>query len=54
MTQSARFRDRILGPFVKTGLPLMRNVLQPLAKSVLLPLELTAASVADPGMHKKS
>ena len=42
------------GPLLKTGLPLMRNLLQPLAKSVLIPLGLiAAASSADPGMHKK-
>ena len=33
----------------------MKNVLQPLAKSVLIPLGLTAAaSAADPWLHKKS
>ena len=34
------------------GLPLMRNVINPLAKTFLLPLELAAASAADNGMHK--
>ena len=44
-----------LGPLLKTVLPLMKNVIQPLAKSVLIPLGLTAAaSAADPGIHKKS
>ena len=39
---------------LKTGLPLMKNVIQPLAKSVLIPLGLTAAeSAADARMHKK-
>ena len=38
----------------KTGLPLMKNVIKPLAKSVLIPLALTAgASAADVGIHKK-
>ena len=40
----------------KTGLPLMKNVLKPLAKSVLIPLGLTAAaaaSAADAAIHKK-
>ena len=32
----------------------MKNVIKPLAKSVLIPLELTAAaSAADAGTHKK-
>ena len=36
------------------GLPLMRNVLTPLAKSVLAPLGLTAAaSATDAAMQKK-
>ena len=35
-------------------LPLVKNVITPLAKSVLIPLELTAtASAADAGIHKK-
>ena len=52
--QSGGFLGRLLGPLLKTGLPLMKNVIQPLAKSVLIPLGLTAAaSAADVGMHKK-
>ena len=39
---------------IQTGLPLMKNVIKPLAKSVLISLRLTAAaSAADPGIHKK-
>ena len=39
---------------MKVGLSLMKNVLQSLAKSVLIPPGLTAAaSVADRGIHKK-
>ena len=39
---------------VKTGLPLIVNVLKPLAKSVLIPLGLTAAtSAADAAIYKK-
>ena len=39
---------------LKTGLPLIKNVIKPLAKSVLIPLRLTAAaSAADAGIHKK-
>ena len=52
--QSGRFRGRFLGPLLKTGLPLIKNVIKPLAKSVLIPLGLTAAaSAADAGIHKK-
>ena len=51
MIQSGGF----LGPLLKTGLLLIRNVIKPLAKSVLIPLGITAAaSAADAGMHKKS
>ena len=51
MIQSGGFFHRLLGPLLKTGLPLMKNVIQPLVKSVLIPLGLTAA--ADAGIHKK-
>ena len=52
--QSGRFLGRLLGPLLKTGLPLIKNVIKPLAKSVLIPLGLTAAaSAADAGIHKK-
>ena len=44
---------RLLGPFIKTGLPLMKNVLKPLAKSILIPLGLTAAAATDLATHKK-
>ena len=45
---------RLFGPLLKTGLPLLKNVIKPLAKSVLIPLALTAAaSPADAGIHKK-
>ena len=55
MIQSRGFIDRLLGPLLKTGLPLMKNVIKPLAKSVLIPLGLTAAaSAADAGILKKS
>ena len=55
MIQSGGFLGRILGPLLKTGLPLMKNVIKPLAKSVLIPLGLTAAvSAADAGIHKKN
>ena len=51
MIQSGGFLGRLLGPLLKTGLPLIKNVIKPLAKSVLIPLGLTAA---DAGIHKKS
>ena len=54
MIQSGGFIDRLLGPLLKTGLPLIKNVIKPLAKIVLIPLGLTAAaSAADAGIHKK-
>ena len=44
----------MFGPLLKTGLQLIKNVIKPLAKSVLIPLGLTAAaSAADAGIHKK-
>ena len=54
MIQSGGFLGRLLGPLLKTGLPLIKSVIKPLAKSVLIPLGLTpAASAADTGIHKK-
>ena len=54
MIQSGGFLGRLLGPLLKTGLPLMKSVIKPLAKSVSIPLGLTdAASAADAGIHKK-
>ena len=54
MIQSGGFLGKLLGPLLKTGLPLISNVIKPLPKSVLIPLGLTAgASVADAGIHKK-
>ena len=38
MIQSRGFLSRLLGPLLTTGLPLIKNVLKPLAKSVLIPL----------------
>ena len=52
--QSRGFLGRLLGPLLKTGLSLIKNVIKPLAKSVLIPLGLTAAaSAADAGIHQK-
>ena len=63
MIQSGGFIGRLLDPLLKTGLPLMKSIIQPLmkninqplAESVLIPLGLTAAaaSAAGPGIHKK-
>ena len=52
--QSGALLGRLLGPLLKTVLPLIKSVIKPLAKSVLIPLGLTAAaSAADAGIHKK-
>ena len=54
MIQSGGFHGILLGSLIKTGLLLIKNVKKPLAKSVLIPLGLTAAApVADAGIHKK-
>ena len=54
MIQSGGFLGRLLGPLLKTGLPLKKSVIKPLAKSVLIQLGLTAAaSGADAGIPKK-
>ena len=46
MIQSGGFLGRLLDPVLKTGLPLMKNVIKPLG--------LTAStSAADAGIHKK-
>ena len=50
--QSGGFLGRLLGPLLKTELLLIGNVLKLLVKSVLIPLELTAASVTDVAIHK--
>ena len=54
MMQSGGVLGRLLGPSLRTGFPLMKNVIKPLAKSLLTPLGLTtAASAADAQKHKK-
>ena len=54
MIQSGGFLGRLIGPLLKTGLPLIKSVIKPLANSVLVPLGLrAAASAADTGIHKK-
>ena len=44
--QSWVFLGRLLGPLLKTGLPLIKNVINTVAKIVLIPLELTVAASA--------
>ena len=52
--QSWGFLGRLLGPLLNPWLPLIGNVLKPLAKSVLILLGLTtAASATDVAIHKK-
>ena len=54
MIQSGGFLGGLLDSLLRTGLPLMKSVIKPLAKSVLVPLGLTAAaSAADAGIHNK-
>ena len=54
MIQSGGFLGRLLGPLLKSGLPLMKSVIKPLAKTTLIPFGLTAAaSAANAGIHKK-
>ena len=53
--QSRGFLRRLLGLLLKPGLSSMKNVLESLAESVLIPLGLTvAASAADTEIYKKS
>ena len=54
MIQSEGFLVILLGPLLKKGLKNMKNVIETLGKSLLIPLGLTAAaSTADAGVHKK-
>ena len=59
IAQSGGFLGRLLGPLLKTRLPLIKknnhnHIIKTLAKSVLIPLGLTAAvSVADAGIHRQ-
>ena len=54
MRQSGGFLGRLLEPLLKIDLPLIGNVLKPLAKRILIPLGLTAAaSATDADIHKK-
>ena len=54
MIQSGGFLGRLLGLLLKTGLPLIKNMIKPPDKSVLVPLGLTTvASKADAGIQRK-
>ena len=51
---SRGFLVRLLGLLLKTGLPLIKNVLKPFVKSILIPLISTAAVAATyAAIHKK-
>ena len=55
MVQLGGFLGRLLGQLLKTGLPLIKISITTLAKSILIPLGLTAAApAADVGIHKNS
>ena len=47
------FLGRLLGQLLKIELPLIGDVVKPLATSILIPLGLTAASATDAAIHKK-
>ena len=54
ITQPEGFLAKLLGPLLKTVFLLIKNVIKPLAKSVLIPLGLTAAaSATNAGIQKK-
>ena len=54
MIKAGGILGRLLVPLLKTGLPIMKIAVTPLARNVLIPLGLTAAaSAADAGIHKK-
>ena len=53
--QSGGFLGELRGPLLKTRLPLIKDVIKPLAQSVLIPLGLTAAAyAADAGIQKNT
>ena len=51
--QSGGFLGKLLKPFMKTGFPFMKNELTPLAKSVIVPLGLTASESATNAAFQK-
>ena len=44
--QSRGFLDRLLGPLLKTRLPLIKNVIKPLAKSVFNSFRINCSSIS--------
>ena len=46
MIQLGLFFRRLLGPLLKNGLPLMKNIIKPLAKSALIPLLLISWGIS--------
>ena len=54
MVQSGGFLGRLLGPLMKFGLPIMKNVLKSSYKSVFKAVRLTAVgSALDTGIHEQ-
>ena len=53
IVQPRRFLGKLLDPLLKSGLSLLKDVIQPLATSVLISLGLTEAA-SDAGIHKNS
>ena len=54
MIKSGGFFGRLPRPLLKTGLPLIKSVMKPLAKSLLITLGLTAVtSAADADIYEK-
>ena len=51
LAQLGKFPGRPLGPLLKTGLSLMKNLLKPVAKSVFILLGLTVAAAAGERTH---
>ena len=45
MIQSGGFLGKLLGPFLKTGLPLMKNVTRPLAKQCFNSIRINSSSI---------
>ena len=45
--QTGGFLGRTLGPMLKTGLPLIGNILKPLAKSVLITIRINSSSISN-------
>ena len=55
MIQSGRFLGRLIGPLLKTGLPLIKNVNQTISQKRFNSFRINrVASAADAGIHKKN